>query len=185
MDLGPAGYAFEDFIAAVLTAYGYTTKTRQIENGVCVTHEIDVEAEKDGRRFLVECKFHNQPGSRCDVKTTLYLEARFEDLSDIFDEVWLVTNTKLTSEAMTYARCKKMRVISWGYPQGDNLQTLVEGKKLYPITCLSGLSSHQKMLLLKKGIVLAKDLESNLPQLQSLGLSKFDISHLLAEVSSL
>src|SRR5664279_1416804 len=46
MMLGPTGYPFEDFVAKILQAFGYTTKVRQILNGKCVTHEIDVIAEK-------------------------------------------------------------------------------------------------------------------------------------------
>src|SRR5664279_1454910 len=46
MMLGPTGYPFEDFVAKILQAFGYETKVRQILNGKCVTHEIDVIAEK-------------------------------------------------------------------------------------------------------------------------------------------
>src|SRR4051812_24524991 len=46
MLLGPTGYPFEDFVAALLESEGYTTKVRQLLTGRCVTHEIDVLAEK-------------------------------------------------------------------------------------------------------------------------------------------
>jgi len=60
MMLGPTGYPFEDFIARLLESQGYTTKVRQILNGKCITHEIDVIAEKDRTTAAIEAKFHNQ-----------------------------------------------------------------------------------------------------------------------------
>ncbi len=63
MLLGPTGYPFEDFVAKLLQADGYSTKVRQILSGECVTHEIDVIASKNGRTAMIEAKFHNNPGT--------------------------------------------------------------------------------------------------------------------------
>ena len=80
MQLGPSGYPFEKFVAAILSHHGYTVQTDVIVSGRCVDHEIDVVAQKENRRYMVECKFHNLPGVRSDVKVALYIQARFEDL---------------------------------------------------------------------------------------------------------
>ena len=52
MKLGPTGYPFEDFIAKLLQADGYETKVRQILKGECITHEIDVIAEKNNKTSI-------------------------------------------------------------------------------------------------------------------------------------
>ena len=77
MMLGPTGYPFEDFIAKLLENAGYQTKVRQILSGQCITHEIDVIAEKDGKTAIFESKFNNNPGTRSEVQTALYIQARF------------------------------------------------------------------------------------------------------------
>src|SRR3989344_7987200 len=42
MSLGPSGYPFEDYLSQILKEEGYDTKVRQVLQGQCVTHEIDV-----------------------------------------------------------------------------------------------------------------------------------------------
>src|SRR3989344_2001861 len=54
MELGPTGYPFEKFIAGVLNTQGYSTEVSQTVPGECVYHEIDVIAQKDGKRAMIE-----------------------------------------------------------------------------------------------------------------------------------
>ena len=56
-DLGPTGFPFERLVAALLREKGFKTKVGVILNGACVTHEIDVLAEKEGSVYAIECKF--------------------------------------------------------------------------------------------------------------------------------
>src|SRR5258708_21249846 len=56
MLLGPTGYPFEDFVAKVLQEKNYKTEVRQILSGKCVSHEIDVIANKDGKSIMIEAK---------------------------------------------------------------------------------------------------------------------------------
>ncbi|MBF8250007.1 MAG: ATP-cone domain protein [Candidatus Levybacteria bacterium] len=56
MDLGPTGYPFEDYISEILNLEGYATKVRQVLYGKCIGHEIDVIAEKNKIRSMIECK---------------------------------------------------------------------------------------------------------------------------------
>ena len=161
MELGPTGYPFEKFFAGVLQQYGYTAETNVILQGSCVTHEIDILAEKDGKRIMIEAKFHNHPGTKSDIRATLYTHARFLDVKEKndFDEHWLVTNTKATHDAVSYGLCRGMKVISWDKPDGFSLRHLIEKSRLHPITALEHLSEDRKRELLEKGIVFVKDMK--------------------------
>ncbi len=80
MELGPSGYPFERFVGAILEQQGFRSEVGVVVEGKCVTHEIDVLAVKNSKLILVECKFHNRPGVKCDVKVPLYIHSRFRDV---------------------------------------------------------------------------------------------------------
>lgn len=183
MDLGPTGYPFEDYISEILKMEGYVISVRQILKGKCITHEIDVVAEKNKTRSMVECKFHNSPGTRSQIHVSLYTKARFDDIKkqNNLSEAWLVTNTKVTSDALSYALCSNMKVISWDYPEKESFRDLIEKHKLYPITTLTGLSQSQKQLLAENHVVLAKDVCVNPSSLDVLGLPNDKKSSILSE----
>lgn len=171
--LGPTGYPFEDYISELLTLKGYTTQTRQLLPGKCVTHEIDILAEKDTRRVAIEAKFHNDASTRSDLHVSLYTHARFEDIKTKhnIDEAWIVTNTKATTDAIAYAECMNMRIISWSHPEEESLREEIERFKLYPTTALTTLSIGQKKGLLEKHIVTCLQLLENLKMLDGVYLS--------------
>ena len=79
-DLGPTGYPFERLVGALLKEKGFKTKVSIILNGECVTHEIDVLAEKDGNIYAIECKFHSEAKASSNVKVPLYINSRFLDI---------------------------------------------------------------------------------------------------------
>lgn len=185
MDLGPSGYPFENFVAEILKTQGFATQTRITAQGKCVSHEIDVVASKDKQKVMVECKFHNRPGSRSDVKVALYVWARFEDVSPQFNQPWLATNTKCTTDAIQYGNCVGLKIIGWGYPEKDNLQNLIETANLHPLTCLTTLSTQQKQTLLKENVVLCKDLLTNRSLLQVLHLPKEKEEPILQEIAQI
>lgn len=190
MNLGPTGYPFEDYISKILDELGYTTQTRTIVQGKCITHEIDVIAEKNTvipSKVLLEAKFHNQMGIRTTVHVPMYTKARFDDCKEknAFTEVWLVTNTKATTEAIAYAHCVGMKIISWSYPEGEGLRDLVEKFHLYPITALTTLSLTQKQKLLGDNIVLCRDICNNHELLDRLALSAKDKEKVIKEIEFL
>lgn len=187
MQLGPTGYPFEDFVARLLESFGYQTKVRQVLRGKCVTHEIDVIAEKEGKRAAIEAKFHNSPGTRSEVQVALYTHARFQDIQikNAIDEVWLVTNTKTTIDANTYAHCTGMKVISWSYPEGGSLRDMVEQSRLHPITVLNSLSQSHKRSLLENHIVLCKDIYKDKNILDFLALSQGEKERVFTEVTAI
>jgi hypothetical protein len=194
-ELGPTGYPFEKFIAKLLSHYGYQTQTNITAPGKCVTHEIDVVAVKGKERMMVECKFHARPEGRSDVKTALYIKARFDDLvfganrssqNLKFHKGWLVTNTKLTFDAITYGECVGLKMLAWSYPKTGSLQNLIEAANLYPVTSLSLLSADQKLKLLNQDIVLCHDILNKKDEVaQLLNLSRPSVNQLLKQVAAL
>lgn len=160
MDLGPTGYPFEDYVSEILKGQGYTTQVRSIVTGKCVSHEIDVIAEKTQEKLMVEAKFHNALGIRTDIHVALYTKARFDDVKEKygFTKPFLYTNTKITTDALTYAQCIGMGIVSWSYPEKESLRDLIEKEKLYPITILDGLSKNLLQILLDNHIVLVRDI---------------------------
>jgi hypothetical protein len=183
MRLGPTGFPFEKYIAALLEKLGYSVTTNITVSGKCVNHEVDVVALKDNQHFMVECKFHQQPGVKSDVKVALYVKARFDDVEaswkqrpghqTMFHQAWLVTNTKLTTDAISFGECAGMKMIAWSYPQDNSLQDLITKTGLHPITCLASLSQNQQQQLMEKGIVLCQQLrQADSSLYQSIGISK-------------
>ncbi len=187
MELGPEGHPFENLVAEIFSAQGYSVQVSEMVQGACVSHEVDVVAEKQGKRLMIECKFHNQQGIRSDVKVALYIQARFKDIQKAgrFDEAWLVTNTELTSDAVQYASCVGMKTIGWNHPAEGNLQDLIEKTGLHPFTCLTSLSSSQKRFVMDKGITLCKDILKEKPLLKSMGLNDIKISRIEQEIGLL
>jgi hypothetical protein len=160
MSLGPSGYPFEKFVAGVLAHQNYRTKTNQVIQGRCISHEIDVIAQKENQSWMIECKFHNRPGTKSEIKEALYTYARFLDVAQTgqFNQGWLVTNTKVTTQVIEYARCVKLMVLSWDYPPKESLRFLIEKSNLHPVTCLGSLNTDERRQILQSGIVFSHDL---------------------------
>lgn len=166
--LGPNGFPFEKYVARLFDAMGYSTQVGVIVPGRCIAHEIDVVLTKGTIHGFAECKFHNTPGMKCSVQTSLYVFARFEDIceregkpfsSDHGREGWLVTNTRFTDDALAYGSCVGLKLLGWNTgPLGESLERMIDGRGLHPITCLTSLKNEQKRMLLAEGIVLCQDL---------------------------
>ncbi len=187
MSLGPTGYPFEDFLSDILTANGYKTKTRSIIAGQCIAHEIDIVAEMDGKKIMVECKFHNMPGIKTNIHVALYTKARFDDIrvNNHFDQAWLITNTKITTDVITYGECVGLKIISWSYPEKEALRDLIESTGLIPITALTTLTNTQKQQLILNHAVLVRDIFSQPDNLTQLNISDSNKNKILAEASFL
>src|SRR5690348_14308366 len=67
MELGPTGFPFEKYVAAIFQQQGYAVQTSVIVEGSCVKHEIDIIAKQNDRQLIIECKFHHSAGIVCDV----------------------------------------------------------------------------------------------------------------------
>jgi hypothetical protein len=174
-EIGPEGYEFEDFIGRLLGLRGYDTELRQILQGKCVTHEIDVVATKAGKTFAVECKFHNLPGAKCKIQTILYVYARYLDLRaasalgrgrDITNP-WLVTNTKFSEDVIRYAECMELPLLGWRYPLHQSLEGLIDRTRCYPVSVIP--MSHEVLRkLLHRKIVTISDVPESPQKLADL-----------------
>lgn len=193
--LGPAGFFFEKYIARLFDAEGYHTTTNLILPGKCISHEIDVLIKKDEKLEMIECKFHSARENKSDVKVSLYVFSRFNDLKDrkqivfskneTISKCWIVTNNRFTSDAIDFAKCSGMNLLSWDYPKGNNLKTKNDIDCLYPVTCLTTLSQAEKDKLLILDVILAKELINNSDKLEKIGLSANRIKNVLKEVREL
>lgn len=183
LDLGPSGFPFESFIEQLFIAEGYTTKIDQIINGKCVDHEVDVVMTKDDVTTYVEAKFHNAAGFKTDLKTTLYVKARMDDIGK--GQGLIVTNTKFTDRALKYAQCQGLALLGWDYPQGSNLHERIEKAGIYPITALTTLGHHEKMALLSQRLVLCKTLPQETRALAEAGVTGKKADAVLEEVGAL
>lgn len=135
MEMGPTGFPFEDLVAEILKTKGFETLTRQTVLGGCVPHEIDVVAWNEKKLLMVEAKYHNELGTKSDLKVALYVKARIDDLKhNVFNyggkdrkltEGWLITNTKFSSTAIHYGICQNLVMIGWNYPERGNLQDMI------------------------------------------------------------
>ncbi len=163
MSLGPSGFPFEKFFAAILKNYGYKTEIGTIVKGKSTTHEVDIIARKN-KSYMIECKYHNKVGIHTNSKVMMYTYARFLDLKNNpknkIDKGWLATNTKCSPHAIQYSKGVGLKITSWQYASGNdkNLQELIELKKLYPITILKSVKGHIKDKLSQSKIILAKEL---------------------------
>jgi hypothetical protein len=169
MELGPSGFPFENFVGELFKHQGYVVQVGRILQGKCVSHEIDVIGEKENQMILMECKYRNQPGITVDVKTPLYIQSRFEDVlangllknKESMFAGWITTNVKFTSDALLYGNCKGLNMLSWDYPHNKALKDMIDNSGLYPLTCLTSLTRHEKQWLLAKNYVLVRDIYNN------------------------
>lgn len=193
--LGPAGFFFEKYIARLFAAEGYVTVTNLILKGKCVSHEIDVLAKKDNTIVMIECKFHSRREATSDVKVPLYVLSRFSDLKekqhvifslkDTVSKCWIATNNRFTSDAIDFAKCSGLNLLSWDYPKDNNLKTKNDIDCLYPVTCLTTLSIAEKDKLLILDVLLVKELVNNSDKLEKIGLSSNRVKNVLKEAREL
>lgn len=191
---GPAGFPFEQFVAAVFQAQGYKVETNITAQGICVSHELDVVAFKDNVHHMIECKFHNNQAYKSDVKVSLYIKARFDDLhkawqKDATDthkahQAWIVTNTTFTEDALQFAQCAGLSALSWNYPAKHALKDLIDQYKLHPITALVSLTDKQKKLFLDNGLVLCRDTQQYKDLLLTLGMKPEEVETLTHEAQA-
>jgi hypothetical protein len=97
----------------------------------------------------------------------------------------VATNTKFTSEAIHYASCAGLELLSWEYPEGRDLHELISAAKLYPVTALTTLSRNEKMALLKNNLVLCAQVPHNKKILAHIGIHGQRADTILEEAGAL
>jgi hypothetical protein len=195
MQLGPSGFPFELYFSRLLIYNGYKVEVGVVVKGKCISHELDIIGANHDSKIMVECKYHNRQGVVCDVKIPLYIQSRFIDVqyhwietekqNNIKYQGWVVTNTRFTADAIQYGNCVGLNLIGWDYPQSNNLRQMIDKSKLYPITCLTTLTQHEKQLLLDKKIVLINEIKKGVNILMQSGTSETRLLAVLNEVSEL
>jgi hypothetical protein len=81
----------------------------------------------------------------------------------------LITNTRCTEDAIKYSNCANLKITAWSYPETENLQYLIENKKLYPVTILPQVNKQLKTKLFNKNIITIVDLsEYNFNELSNI-----------------
>jgi len=194
-ELGPTGFPFERFIGAILMYSGYKIQVGKNVSGKCVSHEIDVVAEKNGAILIIECKFHGEQGRNCNVKIPLYIYSRYLDIKNAGDnaisnigepdDCWVVTNTRFTKDAIVYGNCTGLYLLSWDYPEGNSIKERIDRLGLYPITVSTLLTKREKQFLLSRDVVLCRQLLKDSFYLDHLGVSDIRKTKILNEVGML
>ncbi len=195
-EMGPTGFPFEDFIGEIYKAKGYQIIQGQIVSGKCIEHEIDIIAYNQDEVILNEVKFHHKHEMKTDVKVAMYIKSRFEDLLGVeiplingvagkMTQGVLITNTKLTLNAMKFGRCSGINMVSWNYPAKGNLHDLIDETRLHPLTCLTTLSHYEKEKLLAKYITTAQELLEKKEVLRELGINQARIDEIQEEIGLL
>ncbi|CAM1359572.1 conserved hypothetical protein [Tenacibaculum litoreum] len=194
-ELGPTGFPFEHFVAAILKYSGYKVKIGEVLQGECVQHEVDVLAHKNNETTVVECKFHSEQGLVCNVKIPLYIHSRYQDVKNHWNtfnkhkttltQGWVVTNTRFTDDAEKYGNCAGLYLLSWDYPKENSLKDIIDRLGLYPITVSTLLTKREKQFLLNRDVVLCRELIKDSFYLDHLGVSDTRKSRILSEIQQL
>jgi hypothetical protein len=158
---------FEIYIQMLLKEHGYDVLSNQIINGKCVEHEVDAVAKKDGKTTIVEVKHHFDYHTPIGLDEARIARAVYEDVSEGFkngsnnlkiDHVMIISNTKLSKHAERYVKCRNIEHKGWSHPSHYDLQTMIEEKKLYPVSIIRGLKLQVIESLTSNGIVMLKQL---------------------------
>lgn len=164
---------FERYIQILLSEHGYKVTPNQIIRGKCVEHEVDAIAREKGETYIVEVKHHVNFHARTGLDECRIARATLEDVNEGFelgfndleiDAVMIVCNTKFSKHAKLYAECRGIRQIGWSSPPHGGLQTLIEDRKLYPITYLKDLPTTDRDKMTNVGVLLLRQLIERHPE---------------------
>lgn len=193
MELGPSGFPFEIYVSEIFKHKGFKIKVGEILQGACVKHEVDVIAENQEKILFIECKYHTNPGSTCDVKVPLYINSRFMDIEKQsrknpekekkIHEGWLVTNTRFTTDAIQYGTCAGLHLLGWDYPEKGSLKQMIDESGLHPLTALTSINNTEKQKLLAMKYVLCQELDEKV--LKNAGIHLIKIKGILDECNKL
>lgn len=195
LELGPSGFPFEKLVGKLMAHEGFSTQVGIIVPGNCVSHEIDVIAQKEDNHYFIECKFHSDQGRFCNVKIPLYVNSRFLDV----EKQWkkqksnegkiskggVYTNTRFTSDATQYGKCAGLLMASWDYPFGNGLKERIDKSGLHPLTALTTLTKNEKTKLLDIGLVLCREIYEQPDVLNQIGISKPRHKNILEDAKEL
>lgn len=163
---------FEKFVQILLVHHGFEVGPSQVIRGKCIGHEVDAVAKKDGVTYFVEAKHHSNYHTPTGLDESRIARAVLEDVAEGFllgkstleiDRAMIVTNTRYSEHAKRYGKCRNILQIGWSSPKELSLQNMIEEKKVYPISCIRGLSNQTRIKLVNSGVVLIKQLVEEEP----------------------
>jgi hypothetical protein len=166
---------FELYIKKILEANGYRCAWNKMVLGRYVEHQVDLIASKE-KTFIVECKRHFNPHRFTGLGICLQVESRLRDIVEgssvgnnnlKADEAWIVTNTKFSDHAKQYAKGIGIRLTGWKYQEEYSLESLIERKKILPVTLLKTDPSVHRQLIRKK-IVTLNDIIKEKPKMPNI-----------------
>ncbi len=194
MELGPTGYPFEHLVGKLFELEGYEVETGVMVQGKCVQHEVDVVARKGNEMIIIECKFHSDNSRKCNVQVPLYIQSRFLDVKAAWEKTYgknisykggVVTNTRFSDDATSFAECVGLRLVSWDYPGSKALKYWIDKSGFHPLTSLHALNKKQKQLLLEEGIVLCREIVEQKDLLSKIGIPNRQAKKILTEAENL
>jgi hypothetical protein len=158
---------FELFVQVLLANNGFEVEPNRILKGLCAEHEVDGLARRNGVTYFVEAKHHFGYHALTGLDESRIARAILEDVSERYergesnlkiDRAMIVTNTRYSTHAIQYGRCRNILQIGWSYPEEFGLQKMIENGNLYPLSCLRSLKDNLRLRLVNSGIVLIKQL---------------------------
>lgn len=158
---------FEVFVRVLLAHSGFQVKPNMILRGLCGEHEVDAIATKEGLTYFVEAKHHSNYHALTGLDESRIARAIIEDVTEGYtqgvtdikiDRAMIVNNTRYSTHAIAYGTCRNILQVGWSSPEGFGLGETVEKYKLYPLSCLRGVSTEVRLRLVDAGIVLIKQL---------------------------
>jgi hypothetical protein len=184
---------FEMFIRILLANNGFEVQPNQILVGKCAEHEVDAIATRKGATYFVEAKHHYSYHTLTGLDESRIARAIQEDVIEGYnmsmgkfkiDTPLIVTNTKFSEQATRYAYCRDILLIGWNTPLDLNVQSMIEEKNLYPLSCLRRLRRDERTRLVNSGIVLIKQVvEENPARLASkTGISKSTLERIQEQI---
>ena len=195
--LGPTGFPFQKYIARVFEAQGFKVVVEKWAQGKCVRHAVDFIADNGRTVYIGECKYHNTRGIKTNIDSVLHYFARFSDIQNGSSftqarrekkiiKTMLITNTQFTTKAIKYARCVGQELWGWNYPHRQGLETIIDARKVYPITILPSFRGGRLMQVFsEKGLTLARDVLDKESYLKKMNLSPKLLSSLQREAHQL
>jgi len=158
---------FEAFVRILLVQSGFKVESNMILRGLCGEHEADAIATRDGLTHFVEVKHHSSYHALTGLDESRIARAILEDVTEGYshgltsikiDRAMIVTNTRYSEHAMKYGRCRDILQVGWSSPEFFGLREMVEKHRMYPLSCLRGISATVRLRLVEAGIVVIKQL---------------------------
>ncbi|MEY2703381.1 MAG: hypothetical protein RLY43_2020, partial [Bacteroidota bacterium] len=140
--------------------------------------------------------FHNELSAKSDTKVALYVKSRFDDLvgqkiklagkdREIKRGI-LITNTKFTDTAKEYCECVgTFEMISWDYPNKNNLFDLIEETQMHPVTVIPLLTKKNQQDLINHGIVNCMSLKDKRTAMKNAGIPDSKIDEIVQNIDNL